>query len=66
MVWFGALIVGVLCGIVPYNYGNNNNDPQMAKVGLICTIIAGLVGGLILAPISAAIFTAIIFSRKKN
>jgi hypothetical protein len=56
---FGAGVVGVLCGLIPYFTGRHKN-PKLAKIGLYSTVVAGLILGIVLALPVAIIFTIII------
>ena len=67
-VIFGGLLAiffYYLCGRVPYNLGKKYDDEQVGMAGLIVTIICGFLGGFIIAIPVSAVFSAIIWSRKK-
>ena len=59
-VIFGALMVGGLCGLLPFFVGLNRNNMVLGSAGLISCIVGGLILGMILAVPLAVIFTIII------
>jgi hypothetical protein len=54
---FGALVAGLLCGAVPMWAGQSRGRAGLATTGFLCCIVAALVGGLVLAAPTAALFT---------
>jgi hypothetical protein len=60
MAIVGALIVGILCGIVPYKLGQKRKLEGWGLAGMISCVIGGLVAGMFAAIPIAAIFSAII------
>ena len=65
-MWGGALVVGILCGIVPYKLGQKHNQEGWGMAGLVMSILAGLGLGIILALPIAGVFSAIILVSKKE
>jgi predicted PurR-regulated permease PerM len=60
MAIIGALIVGILCGIVPYRLGKKKGLEGWGLAGIISCTLGGLLAGMIVAIPLAAIFSAII------
>ena len=65
-LWFGALSVGILCGIVPFKLGKKHDKEGWGMAGLITSIIGGLAFGLMLAIPMAGVFSAIILVSIDN
>jgi|TARA_B100001971_G_C18032242_1_gene453170 hypothetical protein len=63
---FGALSVGILCGIIPFKLGKKHNKEGWGLAGLITSIIGGLSLGIILALPLAGVFSAIILVSIDN
>jgi hypothetical protein len=63
---FGALSVGILCGIIPFKLGKKHNKEGWGLAGLITSIIGGLSLGIILALTLAGVFSAIILVSIDN
>jgi membrane protein implicated in regulation of membrane protease activity len=62
----GALVAGVLCGLIPLIYGLVKRQQALAFGGLVACIAAGFVLGLILALPMAALFTWLIWRADKR
>ncbi|WP_202708911.1 hypothetical protein [Sporosalibacterium faouarense] len=62
----GALVVGVLCGLIPLILGVRRKQKGLAITAFILCIIGGMIKGFIAAVIIAIIFTIIIFIRNNN
>lgn len=59
-VLIGALVVGVVCGLLPLCVGISKKRPVLGGVGFVACIGGGLVLGLLLAAPLALVFTVII------
>jgi membrane protein implicated in regulation of membrane protease activity len=62
----GALIAGVVCGLIPLVYGLIKRQQALAFGGLVACIAAGFVLGLILALPMAALFAWLIWRADKR
>jgi len=56
---FGALTVGILCGLLPLLVARSRGRASMGIAGLVVCAIAGLFGGLILAVPAAVLVTLV-------
>ena len=63
---FGALSIGLICGIVPFKLGKKYVIEELGMAGLIASTIGGLILGIILAFPLAGIFSSIILVSKNN
>ena len=63
---FGAISVGVLCGMIPFKLGQKHKQRGWGLAGLLTSIISGLILGMILAIPMAGIFSSIILASKPN
>ena len=63
-VLFGALLVGGLCGLLPFFVGMNRNKVALGIAGLVSCSVGGLILGILLAAPIALIFTVIIVATK--
>lgn len=64
-VLIGGLIVGALCGLLPFFVARNYERPAFATWSLIGCIAAGLILGLIAALPTAIILTVIVLIQGK-
>jgi RsiW-degrading membrane proteinase PrsW (M82 family) len=63
----GGLVIGTLCGLVPFFVGKKRKQMTLAVGGLVACIVSGLILGLILALAVSIIFTVIIvFANPKK
>ena len=51
---------GSLCGLLPLLVGKSRNNLTLGSVGFVCTLISGLILGVLLAAPVAMVFTLII------
>jgi MFS family permease len=62
--WFGvvfaALLVGMLCGLIPWFFGRRRGHPGVAAAGMLTCVVAGFIGGLIAAVPTALVFAIVI------
>jgi MFS family permease len=62
--WFGvvfaALLVGMLCGLIPWIFGRRRGHPGVASGGMLACVVAGFIGGLIGAVPTALVFAIVI------
>jgi hypothetical protein len=66
-VILGGLVIGTLCGLVPFFVGKKRNQMPLAIGGLAACIVSGLILGLILALAVSILFTVIIvFANPKK
>ena len=65
-MWFGALSMGVLCGIIPFKLGKKHGQKGWGIAGLISSTIGALILGILLALPMAGIFSSIILASKEN
>ena len=63
---FGAISMGVLCGIIPFKLGKKHGQEGWGVAGLISSTIGGLILGILLALPMAGIFSSIILVSKPN
>jgi hypothetical protein len=59
----GGLIAGALCGLIPFFVGKKRGQTTLGNAGLVCSIIGGAIGGIILALPVAGVFALIIAAR---
>jgi len=59
-VIIGALTVGYLCGLLPYNVGKAKGREGWGITGAVLCLVAGFVGGLVFALPAALICTLLI------
>ena len=62
----GALVAGIVCGLVPLVYGLIKGENALAWGGFAACIGGGFVLGLILAVPLAILFTVLIAKRSKK
>ena len=62
----GGLVAGALCGLIPFFVGKKGGQTTLGNAGLICCIIGGAIGGIILALPVAGVFALIIATRPAN
>src|SRR5438477_6962276 len=60
-VAFGAVMVGVICGLVPLITGIVRRRPALAFGGLCACVVSGFLLGLLLAVPVSALFTVLIY-----
>ena len=65
-VLFGAAMMGGLCGLMPLLTGMNRSNITLGGIGFVCTLIAGLILGVILALPVAVVFTIIILATNRS
>ncbi len=63
---FGAISMGLLCGIIPFKLGKKHGQEGWGVAGLISSTIGGLILGILLALPMAGIFSSIILASKEN
>ncbi|HVM62212.1 MAG TPA: hypothetical protein VMV72_15225 [Verrucomicrobiae bacterium] len=56
----GGLVVGTLCGLIPFFVGRKKGQSTLGIAGLIVCMLSGLVLGVILALPASIIFTIVI------
>ncbi len=61
----GALTMGILCGLIPYTYGQKKNLPGWGIAGMIACIIGAFMGGILLGLPAAILFGGIIHVTAK-
>jgi len=64
--WAVALLLGIVCGLLPFILGMLRKRPIVAIVGLLAATAGGFVGGIFIAPVVAIVFTVVILVRKKK
>jgi membrane protein implicated in regulation of membrane protease activity len=62
----GALVAGVLCGLIPLVYGLVKRQQALAFGGLVACVAAGFVLGVVLALPMAALFAWLIWRADKR
>ena len=62
----GAILAGIVCGLVPLIFGHVRKEKGLAWGGFAACIVAGLILGLILAVPMAIIFTVLIWKNSKD
>ena len=62
----GALIVGVVCGLLPFFLGRRHGQRKLAMAGFITSIVVSLIGGAVIAVPTAIIFTVVIVVRRRS
>ena len=60
----GSLVMGGICGLLPFFIGKNYNQDKLGLAGLFACIGTGFLGGILLALPCAIIFTIIIILKK--
>src|SRR4051794_463307 len=65
-VVIGALVAGVVCGLVPLIYGLVKGQQALAFGGFVACIAAGFVLGLLLAVPMGAVFAWLIWRADKR
>ena len=62
--WFGvvftALLVGMICGLIPWFFGRHRGMNGVASAGMLACVVAGFVAGLIGAVPTALVFAIVI------
>jgi hypothetical protein len=61
-VIFGAVIIGLICGLVPLIFGLKKGQQTMAIIAMFACVISGAFLGALLAIPVAAVFTIVIWS----
>jgi ABC-type Mn2+/Zn2+ transport system permease subunit len=59
-VVFGALMVGMLCGLLPWFLGRWRGHPGVAAAGMLACVVGGFLFGLIGAVPTAVVFAIVI------
>ena len=62
----GALIAGVVCGLVPLVFGLMRGQTALAVGGFVACIAGGFVLGILLALPLAILFTVLIHTQSKD
>ncbi len=57
---FGAVVVGILCGLIPLSLGRKRGRPALGWVGFAACVLAGLFLGLIGALPMAGVMSLVI------
>lgn len=65
-VLLGALTMGGLWGLMPLLIGKSRNNLVLGIIGFICSVIGGLLLGIILAAPVAIVFTVIILATNRT
>ncbi len=64
---FGAIVMGLLCGCLPYYQAKRVGNLELAQISLASCTLAGLILGVVLALPTAIVFTLVIVtSNSKN
>ena len=61
---FGALIGGVLFGLIPFFVARSRGQQTLGVIGLVCCIFGSLIMGLFLSVPCALVFTIVALVRK--
>lgn len=61
----GAILIGVICGLMPLITGLVKKQSSLGFIGLIGSIVGGFILGVLLALPIAIVFTIIIVSKKQ-
>jgi predicted lipid-binding transport protein (Tim44 family) len=64
-VFFGGLVAGALCGLLPLLLGMKKQRRGLALASWISCVLSGLILGLLLAVPVASVFTVVILCLKK-
>ena len=56
----GSLIVGALLGLIPFVLGQTLAQVKVGRLAFLCTVVAGFLGGAILAFPTALVFAVVI------
>ena len=59
-VIFGALVVGMICGLLPWFLGRRRGHPGVAAAGMLACVVGGFLFGLIGAVPTALVFAIVI------
>lgn len=62
--FFGALLGGVLFGLIPFFVARSRGQQTLGVIGLVCCIVGSLFAGLFLSVPIAAVFTIVALVRK--
>ena len=65
-VAFGAIVVGLVCGLIPLAAGALTKQKRLAILGFTACFVGGLLGGVLLAVPLALGFTITIIVKWKN
>jgi len=60
-----GLAIGLLCGMVPFILGKKRGLRVWSEVAVGCSVLGGLLFGMIAAAPVAALFTIVIMIKKK-
>ena len=63
---FGSLIMGTLCGLIPFSMGNKYNNKKLGMAGFFVCVISGFILGIVLALPVAGIFSLIIYLSREQ
>ncbi len=63
---FGAIVMGMLCGCLPYYQAKKVGNLELAQISLASCTLAGLILGIILALPTAIAFTIVIVSSNSK
>jgi hypothetical protein len=59
-VVFGSLVVGMICGLVPWYFGRRRERPGVGSAGMLACVVMGFLLGLLGAVPTALAFTIVI------
>jgi hypothetical protein len=62
----GAILAGIVCGLVPLIFGHVKGEKGLAWGGFAACIVAGFILGLLLAVPMAIVFTVVIWKNSKE
>lgn len=62
--FFGALLGGVLFGLIPFFVARSRGQQTLGVIALVCCIGGSLLAGLLLSVPTAAVFTIVALVRK--
>jgi hypothetical protein len=59
----GSLVVGALLGLIPFVLGQSLAQIKVGRLAFLCAVVAGLLGGAVLAFPTALVFTVVIIVK---